>query len=102
MPPWPQEPERKPTPHNICFTVFSVPHVKPVGPPHSDTADIDAVERAFIAEHYAAPFLLSPANILYLLAKAVAAGQPWGSARELFLSAHMAGGPPPHSWPRGG
>jgi hypothetical protein len=25
----------------------------------------------------------------------VAAGPPWGSARELSLSAHMAGGPPP-------
>jgi hypothetical protein len=32
----------------------------------------------------------------------VATGPPWGSARELSLSAHMGGGPPPHSWLRGG
>ncbi len=47
--------------------LYRVLRVKPVGaggPPHSDPAGPDAAEHAFIAEHYAAPVLLSPANIL--------------------------------------
>jgi hypothetical protein len=38
----------------------------------------------------------------HFLNNSVAAWPPWGSARELSLSVHMAGGPPPHSWPWGG
>jgi hypothetical protein len=41
-------------------------------------------------------------SLSVILVHSVAAGPPWGSARELSLSAHMGGGPPPHFWLRGG
>ncbi len=40
--------------------------------------------------------------VLYFPVVSVAAGPPWGSARELSLFAHTVGGTPPPSWPRGG
>jgi hypothetical protein len=68
--------------------LYCVPHFKHVGSagiPYLDPTGPDEAECAFITEHYAAPVLLSPANIL------LGKGQPFGLhffCEKRFLGSH--------------